>query len=172
MSPVLKVSCRTVNILLRICTFKKIKIFSAGGGGIWLLGWSSEVECNIKMSISFFDDLGGLLSHFGWLSLLGRSSEFVHNPKMSISFFDDLGGLFLHFGHLMLLGSLGWSSEVERNIKMSFSFFLWLRGAFFTFQLTFITQMTQPIIIAYHKWAALPGGEEDNCPHCLTILGR
>ena len=28
------------------------------------LGQSSEVECNPKMSISMFDDLGGLLSHF------------------------------------------------------------------------------------------------------------
>ena len=63
-----------------------------------LLGWSPEVERNfLKMNISFFDDLGGLLSHFGCLSLLGllgRSPEVECNPKTSISFFDDLGGLF------------------------------------------------------------------------------
>ena len=49
------------------------------------------------MSISFFDDLGGLFLHFGRLASLGllsRSSEAEHNPKMSISYFDDLGGLF------------------------------------------------------------------------------
>ena len=44
------------------------------------------------MSISFFDDLGSLFSHFGQLSLLGllgRSSEVEHNPKTNISFFED-----------------------------------------------------------------------------------
>ena len=53
------------------------------------------------MSISFFDDLGGLFLHFGHLLLLGslgQSSEVEHNIKMSFSFFDDLGGLFSHFG--------------------------------------------------------------------------
>ena len=42
------------------------------------------------MSISFFNDLGGLLSHFGWLSLLrllSRSPEVEHNPKPSIWLF-------------------------------------------------------------------------------------
>ena len=50
------------------------------------------------MSISLFDDLGGILPHFGQLSLLrllSQSSEVEHNPKMSISSYDDLGG-FLH----------------------------------------------------------------------------
>ena len=50
---------------------------------------SSEVERNIKMSISFFDDLGGLFLHFSQLSLLGllsQSSEVERNPKTSISF--------------------------------------------------------------------------------------
>ena len=68
------------------------------------------------MSISFFDDLGGIFLHFGQLSSLGsisQPSEVECNPKMSISFFDDLGGLFLHFGQLSLLRSLGQSSEVE-----------------------------------------------------------
>ena len=79
------------------------------------------------MSISLFDDLGGLLPHFGQLSLLGlliQSSEVERNPKMSISFFDDLGGLFLHFSHCLSLRSLGRSSEVEHNPKTSISFFL------------------------------------------------
>ena len=51
------------------------------------------------MSISFFDDLGGLFSHFCQLSSLrslGRSSEVDRNPKKNISFFEDffpiLGG--------------------------------------------------------------------------------
>ena len=38
------------------------------------LSQSSEDEHNIKMSISFFDDLGGFLSHFGQLSSLGSLS--------------------------------------------------------------------------------------------------
>ena len=87
----------------------------------------SEVEHNPKMSIWFFDDLGGLFMHFGQLSLLrllGQSSEVEHNPKMSISFFDDLGGLSLHFGWLLLLRSLSQSSEVESNPKMSISFLM------------------------------------------------
>ena len=91
-----------------------------------LLSRSSEVEHNLKPSISFFDDLGGLFLHFSWFLLLGSlgwSSEVECNPKPSISFFDDLGGLFLHFSWFLLLGSLGRSSEVECNIKMSFSFF-------------------------------------------------
>ena len=90
------------------------------------LGQSSEVECNPKTSISFFDDLESLFLNFCWLSSLrslGQSSEVEHNWKMSISFFDDLGGLFLHFGQLSSLRSLSQSSEVERNPKMSISFF-------------------------------------------------
>ena len=78
------------------------------------------------MSISFFDDLGGLFLHFTQLSSLGSlglSSEVECNPKMNISFFDDLGGLFSHFGQPSLLRSLGQSSEVERNPKMNISFF-------------------------------------------------
>ena len=42
------------------------------------------------MSISLFDDLGGILPHFGQLSLLGLLSQYSkveHNPKMSILFF-------------------------------------------------------------------------------------
>ena len=91
------------------------------------------------MSISFFDDLGGLLSHFGWLLLLrslGRSSEVERNPKMSILFFDDLGGLFSQFSQLSSLRSLGQSSEVERNAKPSISFFYDL-GAFFCISVDF-----------------------------------
>ena len=67
------------------------------------LGQSSEVECNPKLSISFFDDLGGLFLHFSQLSSLSQSLEVEHNPKMSISFFDDVGGLFhilVDFHHL------------------------------------------------------------------------
>ena len=51
------------------------------------------------MSISLFDDLGGLFLHFGHLLLLGslgQSSEVKNNVKMSFSFFDDLGGGFFH----------------------------------------------------------------------------
>ena len=65
-----------------------------------LLGQSSEVECNPKMSISLFDDLGPLLSHFGWLSLLGllgRSSEVERNWKMNILSFQWLRGPFFTF---------------------------------------------------------------------------
>ena len=112
------------------------------------------------MSISFFDDLGGLLSHFGWLSLLGLlgwSPEVECNPKMSISFYWlERGGLWgsspstspadhqklnvikkwaFHFlagkGWQMGFESNnvpGWSSEVEHNPKMSISFFWLERG--------------------------------------------
>ena len=85
------------------------------------------------MSISFFDDLGGLSLHFGQLlSLrsLSQSSEVEHNPKLSISFFDEFGGLFLHFGQLSSLRSFGRSSEDECNPKMSIPFFDDLRGFF------------------------------------------
>ena len=131
MSPVLKVWCRILHILLRYlrgthfghqkCTFKKSKFFCLGEGvevknvllkksiffclgGIGLLSQSSEVECNPKMNILFFDYLGGgnffIFLHFGRCSLLrslGQSSEVEHNPKMNILFFDHLGGLFLFF---------------------------------------------------------------------------
>ena len=60
-------------------------------------GWLSEDERNPKMSISSYDNLGGLFSHFTQILLLQSlswSSEIEHNPKLSISFFDDLGDLF------------------------------------------------------------------------------
>ena len=51
------------------------------------------------MSISFFDELGGLFSHFGQLLSLRsliQSSEVECNPKTNISFFEiffqSLGG--------------------------------------------------------------------------------
>ena len=80
--------------------------FLAGEG--WQMGFkstnqpsrSSEVERNPKLSILFFDDLGGLFLHFSPLLLLGslgQSSEVERNIKMSFSFFDDLGGLSSHF---------------------------------------------------------------------------
>ena len=99
--------------------FFKNQIFSAGGGGIRLLSRSSEVECNPKMNILFFNDLGGLSSflfHFSRCSSLrslGQSSEVEHNPKANILFFNDLGGLF---------------------------------SFFFAFQSMFVTQIAQPII--------------------------
>ena len=48
---------------------------------------SSEVECNPKMSISFF--LAGERWWMGFESIdqTSQSSEVEHNPKMSISFF-------------------------------------------------------------------------------------
>ena len=97
------------------------------------------------MSISLFDDLGGLFLHFGRLSLLGllgRSSEVESNPKMNISFFDDLGDLggSSHFGQLLLLGLLGQLSEVQHNPKTSISFF------FYAVWSTFIAWITRPII--------------------------
>ena len=115
------------------------------------LGQSSEVEHYPKMSISFFDDLGGLFSHFSQLSSLRSlswSSQNEHNPKTNISYFDDLGGLFLHFSQLLLLRLLSWSSEVERNPKTSISFFNDL-GGLLAFQSTFVTWIAWLII---KKW--------------------
>ena len=84
-----------------------------------------KLNVNPKTSISFFDDLGGLFSHFSQVSSvrsLSRSSEVEHNPKLSISFFNDLGGLFSHFSQLLSLRSLNRSSEVEHNQKPTFNF--------------------------------------------------
>ena len=69
------------------------------GNWSWTQGKHREFNLNLNVAtlISFFNDLGGLFSHFGWclsLGLLGQSSEIERNPKMNISFFDDLGGLF------------------------------------------------------------------------------
>ena len=105
------------------------------------LGQSSEVECNPKMNILFFNDLGGLfcfftfqLMFFAWIAWL--IIEVERNPKMNILFFDDLGGLFfvfLHFSQCFLLGLLGQSSEVERNPKLSILFFDDMGGLFWHF---------------------------------------
>ena len=50
---------------------------------------SSEVEHNLKISITYFDDLGSLYLHFDRLSSvrsLSRSSEVERNLKAHISF--------------------------------------------------------------------------------------
>ena len=49
-------------------------------------GQSSEVECNPKMSISFYLAGEGWQMGFESIDQPGRSSEVEHNPKMSISF--------------------------------------------------------------------------------------
>ena len=148
-----------LNIIQKISIF----IFLAGEG--WWMGfesinqpgWSSEVERNPKMSISSYDNIGGLFSHFTQilsLQSLSWSSEIEHNPKPSISFFDDLGDLSLHFSRLLLLGSLSQSSEVKCNIKMSFSFFDDLGGLFSHFgwisSLRWLSQSSLPITNELH----------------------
>ena len=40
-----------------------------------LLSQSSEVEHNTKMSISFFDDLAAIFSHFGQLSQKSNTAQ-------------------------------------------------------------------------------------------------
>ena len=106
------------------------------------LGWSSEVECNPKPSILFFDDIGHLLSlflHFGQLSMLrmlGRSSEVECNPKMGILFFDDIGGLFSFF-FCILVDVCHWdhlANQQKLNViqKQTFYFSMTL-GPFFIF---------------------------------------
>ena len=76
------------------------------------------------MSISFFDDLGGLFPYFSRLLLLGlhgQSSEVESNTKTSISFF--LAGEGWQMGFESIDQPVQ-SSEVERNPKTSISFFL------------------------------------------------
>ena len=80
------------------------------------------------MSISFFDDLGGLFPHFSRFLLLrlhGQSSEVEYNPKTSISFF--LAGERWQMG-FESIDQPGGSAEVERNPKTSISFFWLERG--------------------------------------------
>ena len=119
-----------------------------------LLGWSPEVERNfLNMNISFFDDLGGLLSHFGCLSLLGllgRSPEVECNPKTSISFFDDLGGLFYILVNFCCLDHLANHQKLNIIYKNEYFIFWWLRGPFVTFQLTFIAWIARSIT---RSWA-------------------
>ena len=84
-------------------------------------GWSSEVECNPKMSISIF-----------WLERGGKwglsaSTSLANHQKLNV----------IQNKHFMFLAGEGWwmafesidqsslSSEVERNPKMSI-LFLWL----------------------------------------------
>ena len=84
-----------------------------------LLSRSSKVEHNLKPSISFFDDLGGLFLHFSWFLLLGslgQSSAVECNIKMSFSFFDDLGGLFSFFWHLV---NIRHSDHLADNQKLN-----------------------------------------------------
>ena len=83
------------------------------------LGRSSEVECNPKMSISFF--LAGERWQMGFESIDKPRQSSERNLKMSISFF------WLERGWQMVFKSInlpGQSSEVECNPKMSISFFL------------------------------------------------
>ena len=105
-----------------------------------LLGQSSEVECNPKTNILFFNDLGGLFwfflcfgQHF-WLGSLGRSSEVERNPKMNISFFNDLGGLFHFFGFWLTVFCSDHSTNHQKlNIIQKHFIFQWLKGPFLVF---------------------------------------
>ena len=90
-------------------------------------GRSSEVECNPKMNISFFNDLQGLFLFLCILVDVRRSDPLANNQKLNIiqkqTFSDDLGAFFVfiylfifwHFGQCSSLRSLSRSSEVEHN---------------------------------------------------------
>ena len=102
-----------------------------------LLGRSSEVECNPKTNILFFDDFGGLFLFFFYISVnifcldsLADHQKLKVIQKQTFDFSMTLGAffIFLHFGQCFLLRSLGQSSEVECNPKMNISFFWLERG--------------------------------------------
>ena len=98
--------------------FEKNQNFFCFGGSIRLLGQSSEVECNAKMNISFFDNLGGLLSFFCISVNVCCSDYLADHQKLNI-----IQKQTFHF--LMTKGA----------------FF-----CFFVFWLTFVTRITLPII--------------------------
>ena len=92
------------------------------------LGQSSEVECNPKMSISLFDDLGGLLSHFSWLSLLrllSQLSEVEHNPKTSIHLMMTKGAFFCISVTVRRLDHSADHQKLNVIQKWAFYFFGW-----------------------------------------------
>ena len=77
------------------------------------------------MNISFFDDLGGLFSHFGQHSLpglLSQSPEIERNPKMNISFFDDLGAFFHILVNIHCLDCLADHQKLNVIQKQTFHF--------------------------------------------------
>ena len=122
------------------------------------LGRSSEVECNPKMNILFFDDLGGLfLFFFCVLVDIFCSDCSANHQKLNIIikgtfyFLMTYGAFFvffLCFCQCFLLRLLSRSSEVECNPKMNILFFNDFGGLFhfFAFRSTFFAQITQPII--------------------------
>ena len=86
-----------------------------------------KFECNPKMSISLFDDLGDILPHFSRLSLLrllSQSSEVERNPKMNISSYDDLGSLFPHFSRILSLWPLADHQKLSIIQKWAFHFLM------------------------------------------------
>ena len=101
-----------------------------------LLSWSSEVEHNPKMSISFFDNL------------LSGSSEVESNPKMSISFFENLVAFFFFFcisGNFCCLDCSADHQKLNIIQKQAFHF-LTIWQPFFAFWATFVTSIAQLII--------------------------
>ena len=93
------------------------------------------------MSISFFDDLGGLFMHFGQLSLLR-----LLRLNIIWAFHFLLRGPFLHHQKPMKLNIIQkWAFHFLMTFLMVLgAFFFWCFGAFFTFWLTFVAQIAQP----------------------------
>ena len=97
---------------------------------LWFLSQSSEVESNPKMSISFFDDLGGpfcILVDFCHSDCSAKSSEVECNPKMRIYFLMTYGAFICisaEFHH-----SDCSANHQKLNIIQKWAFhFWWLRG--------------------------------------------
>ena len=136
------------------------------------------------MSISFFDDLGGLFAF--WLTFIIQIAwpiiKVEHNPKMSISFFDDLGGLFFTFWLTFIAQSI---IRVEHNPKISISFFDDLAAIFLHFgQLSSLSRSSEvernpKISISFFEdffqsgssqIGTLPIANELHCPEVKKII--
>ena len=102
-----------------------------------------------KMSISFFDDLGGLFFAF-WLTFIAKIAWLIirswkESKNEHLNFWWLRGPFFcilVDFCH-----SDYSANHQKLNVIQKWEFiFWWLMGPLFAFQLSFITQIAQPII--------------------------
>ena len=119
------------------------------------LSRSSEVECNPKTNILFFDDLGGLFYFFCILVNVfcsDRSADdlvvFWQSSTCLLTVFCWTSGSLLPVFCLSSASLLlvFWQSSGKPSENEYFIFFDDLGGHFFAFQSPFTTQITQPII--------------------------
>ena len=111
-------------------------------------GWSSEVEQNPKMRISFFwVERGGRLG-FSSSNSPANHQKLNKIQKWAFHFFG-WRGVQMRFESI---NQLGWSSEVQRNTKMRISFYWLERGGWWG-----LSPSTRPAnhqkLNVFQKWA-------------------